>query len=451
MFPYILFVSLAALISGALNSVGKFAVAAAAPVLLNIIILAALGTSWVIGGSAITFLIWSVPAAGILQLGLVWYHARQSGLKLTLARPRFSTEMKHLLIVATPAALANGVVQINLLVGQLVSSQQVGAISWLYGADRLYQLPLGVVGIAVGIVLLPELSRHLKSGDEGAAKEALSNGAFFTEALSFPATIALFVIPLPLAAALYGYGQNTIADVQAIALATAIYALGLPAFMLQKLQQPLFFAREDTKTPFRWAVVSMVLNAIVAIGLWPALGWLSPAIATVVSSWAMVGLLHISSRAFGDVARVKSETISKIGRVAIASIAMGVVLGAAQFSAGGYFTNGVTKKFLDILLRHLAQSARLCVLDGNNKCWFSFLIPSRRRTNVWSPQEFNQNLRAKKFKIINHNGGIVFPPLFWRLYIFQNIFKFLDSKIGKFWFFPISHQIMAQLDNNNLR
>ena len=357
MFPYILFISLAALISGALNSVGKFAVAAAAPVLLNIIIIAALGTSWVIGGSAITFLIWSVPAAGILQLGLVWYHARQSGLKLTLARPRFSTEMKHLLIVATPAALANGVVQINLLVGQLVSSQQVGAISWLYGADRLYQLPLGVVGIAVGIVLLPELSRHLKSGDEGAAKEALSNGAFFTAALSFPATVALFIIPLPLAAALYGYGQNTVADVQAIALATAIYALGLPAFMLQKLQQPLFFAREDTKTPFRWAVVSMVINAIVAIGLWPALEWLSPAIATVISSWAMVGLLHMSSRAFGDVARVKSETMTKIGRVAIASIAMGVVLGAAQFSTGVYFTNGITQFFWALILVTLGATA----------------------------------------------------------------------------------------------
>ena len=364
MFPYILFISLAALISGALNSIGKFAVAAAA-LFLNIIIIAALGTSWVIGGSAITFLIWSVPAAGILQLGLVWYHARQNGLNLTLARPRFSPEMKHLLIVATPAALANGVVQINLLVGQLVSSQQVGAISWLYGADRLYQLPLGVVGIAVGIVLLPELSRHLKSGDEGAAKEALSNGAFFTAALSFPATVALFVIPLPLAAALYGYGQNTVADVQAIALATAIYALGLPAFMLQKLQQPLFFAREDTKTPFRWAVVSMVINAIVAIGLWPALGWLSPAIATVVSSWAMVGLLHISSRSFGNVARVKSETVSKIGRVAIASTAMGVVLWAAQLSAGGYFTNGVTQFIWALILVTLGAIAyiifaRLC-------------------------------------------------------------------------------------------
>jgi putative peptidoglycan lipid II flippase len=265
--------------------------------------------------------------------------------------------MKHLLIVATPAALANGVVQINLLVGQLVSSQQVGAISWLYGADRLYQLPLGVVGIAVGIVLLPELSRHLKSGDEDAAKEALSNGAFFTAALSFPATIALFVIPLPLAAALYGYGQNTAADVQAIALATAIYALGLPAFMLQKLQQPLFFAREDTQTPFRWAVVSMVINALVAIGLWPWLGWLSPAIATVISSWAMVGLLQMSARKFGDVARIKTDTTSKIVRVAIASIAMGIILAAAQYGLGDYFVNGAMQFVWTLILVSLGAVA----------------------------------------------------------------------------------------------
>ena len=202
-------------------------------------------------------------------------------------------------------------VQINLLVGQLVSSQQVGAISWLYGADRLYQLPLGVVGIAVGIVLLPELSRHLKSGDEGAAKEALSNGAFFTAALSFPATVALFVIPLPLAAALYGYGQNTIADVQAIALATAIYALGLPAFMLQKLQQPLFFAREDTKTPFRsggcfdgnkchrcdWALACS--------------GWVSPAIATVVSSWVNGWACSIYHHAHSAMWRVSKQRQSR--------------------------------------------------------------------------------------------------------------------------------------------
>ena len=357
MFPYILFISLAALISGTLNSIGKFAVAAAAPVLLNIIIIFALCIAWISGGSAIQFLIWSVPVAGVLQLGLVWYHARTCGLSLRLTRPRFSPEMKQLLIVATPAALANGVVQINLLVGQLVSSQQVGAISWLYGADRLYQLPLGVVGIAVGIVLLPELSKHLKSGNTVSAKAALSNGAFFASALSLPATLALIVIPFPLAAALYGYGQNTIADVEAIAIATAIYALGLPAFMLQKLQQPLFFAREDTKTPFQWAVVSMIINALIAIGLWPWLGWLSPAIATVVSSWAMVGLLNYSSRAFGEVARIHPQTKSKILRAALASLGMGLVLWAVQYGFGAQFANNALQFVWAILLVGLGAIA----------------------------------------------------------------------------------------------
>ena len=174
MFPYILLISLAALFSGILNTTGRFAVAAAAPVILNIVIVAALLIAWAINSDIIVWLVWSIPTAGILQLILLWLATRRTGIKITLAFPKWNKDIAKLIKIAIPAALAGGVLQINLLVGQLVASQETGAISFLYFADRLYQLPLGIAGIAVGTVLLPKLSRHLKSGDSTKAQHTYS-------------------------------------------------------------------------------------------------------------------------------------------------------------------------------------------------------------------------------------------------------------------------------------
>jgi len=231
-----------------------------------------------------------------------------------------------LVAIAVPAALANGVVQINLLVGQLVSSQTTGAISWLYGADRLYQLPLGVVSIGIGIVLLPELSRRLKAGDHSGSATAYNRAAEISMILSLPAAAALIAIPVPLASALFEHGATGRDDILAIGLATAIYGLGLPAFNWQKLIQPVFFANEDTKTPFRFALISMLINAVLAIGLMPWLGWISAPIATTISAWAMVGMLVVASRKFGQVAILENSVASRIWRAAGASITMAVIL-----------------------------------------------------------------------------------------------------------------------------
>ena len=328
MFPYILLISLAALLSGALNAQGRFAMAAAAPVFLNILIIAALLMAWALGRSAILFLIWSVPIAGAVQLGLLWWAAWHAGLKITLGRPQLSPEMRHLVKVAIPAALAGGVMQINLLVGQLVSSQYADAVSWLYGADRLYQLPLGVVGIAVGIVLLPELSRRLQASDQTGARAAFSRAGEITLALSLPAAVALCVIPLPLVSALFEHGATGRSAAEAMALATAIYGLGLPAFVLQKLLQPVYFAREDTKTPFRYAVVSMIVNAALAVGLMPLAGWVAPAIATTVSAWLLVALLARGTRHYGAVARFDAQFKMRLPRIILAALGMGALLWA---------------------------------------------------------------------------------------------------------------------------
>ncbi len=331
MFPYIFLISLSALLSGALNAQGRFAMAAAAPVFLNIIIICALCLGWVMNHAVIYYLIWAVPIAGVVQLAALWRAAQAAGLPIRLGRPSFSSEMRQLVRIALPAALANGVLQINLLVGQLVASQHPGAVSWLYGADRLYQLPLGVVGIAVGIVLLPELSRRLQAKDQTGAKQAFASATEITLALSLPAAMALCVVPYPFVSALFEHGATSRLDAQAMALATAIYGLGLPAFVLQKLLQPLYFAREDTRRPFRFALVGMGVNAALAVGLMPFIGWLAAAIATSLSAWAMVGLLFWGARGFDNILKPDTALKHRLLRMCIASLILGVALYSIQF------------------------------------------------------------------------------------------------------------------------
>ncbi|MCR9113538.1 MAG: murein biosynthesis integral membrane protein MurJ [Rhodobacteraceae bacterium] len=325
-FPYILFISLAALLSGVLNAAGRFAAAAAAPVLLNVMLVTAMSVAWYLGGPVAEALIWTIPFAGLAQLALVWHAADRAGLRIRPARPRWTPEMGQLVRIAFPAALAGGVVQVNLLVGQLVASNYDKAVSWLYSADRLYQLPLGVVGIAVGIVLLPDLSRRLKAGDDTGAREAYSHAGEISLALTVPCAVALMVIPLPLVSVLFERGAFGTDDTAATALAVSIYGLGLPAFVLQKLLQPLFFAREDTKSPFRYALVAMAVNAVLAVGLAYVIGWMAAAIATTAAGWVMVWLLLRGARGFGEVARFDDRFRKRIWRIVIASALMGAVL-----------------------------------------------------------------------------------------------------------------------------
>ena len=333
-FPYILFISLAALFSGALNAVGHFAAAAAAPVLLNIFVCSALVAAPYFGAQAIDALVWTVPVAGVAQLALVWIAAERAGVRLRPARPRWTPDMRHLLAVAVPAALAGGVMQINLLVGQQVASHFDKAVGWLYAADRLYQLPLGVVGIAVGIVLLPDLSRRLKAQDDAGAKHAFSRAGEISLALTVPAAVALVVVPLPMVSVLFQRGATGADDAAAIALAVAVYGLGLPAFVLQKVLQPLFFAREDTRTPFRYAVWGMAINAALAIGLAPLIGWIACAIATTTAGWGMVALLAIGGRRLGDTARFDARFRRRVWRVCLASAIMGGALWLGQLVLG---------------------------------------------------------------------------------------------------------------------
>ena len=325
-FPYILFISLAALLSGLLNATGRFAAAAAAPSLLNILFITTLSFAWWLGWDIGKTLAWTVPLGGVAQLALVWWAAHRVGFTLTIKRPVLTPDLKRLAIIAAPAALAGGVVQVNLLVGRQVASFFEGAIVWVSVADRLYQLPLGVVGIAVGVVLLPDLSRRLRAGDDAGGREAFNRAAEISLALTVPAAAALIVIPLPLVSVLFERGAFTSADSVATALALTLYGLGLPAFVLQKVLQPLYFAREDTRTPLNYALVSMVVNAVVAIGLAPFIGFLAAPIGTTLAAWSMVWLLWRGTGPMGKMATLDTRFKSRLPRILVATFVMAMVL-----------------------------------------------------------------------------------------------------------------------------
>ena len=333
-FPYILFISLTALLSGVLNATGRFAAAAAAPVLLNVIFVVAMlavGLTCDCGNAAGQqtigqALAYAVPLAGVAQLIVVWIAAKRAGYTLRIGVPRLTPELKRLAIIAAPAALAGGVVQINLLVGRQVASFFDGAVAWLNYADRLYQLPLGVVGIAIGVVLLPDLSRRLQAGDVAGGRDAFNRASEISLALTIPAAVALMAIPLPLVSVLFERGAFTSDDTAATALAVAIYGLGLPAFVLQKTLQPLFFAREDTKRPFYYALIAMVLNAALAIGLSPLIGFSAAAIGTSLTGWAMVLLLLNGTRTMEDAAKFDARFKTRLVRIIGAALAMGLIL-----------------------------------------------------------------------------------------------------------------------------
>ncbi len=333
-FVYILFISLVALLSGVLNAFGRFTEASFVPVLMNLMFIAAmlLADHW--GWDMGLTLAWTVPLTGIAQLAFTWVSAHRAGFRFTPGLPKLTPDLKRLAMIAAPAVLAGGVVQVNLLVGRQVASFTEGAVAWLSYADRLYQLPLGVVAIAVGTVLLPDLSRRLRAGDAEGGRASFNRGTEFALFLTIPAAVALVVIALPLCEVLFERGAFGPDDTAATALALAIYGAGLPAFVLHKVFQPLYYAREDTRSPFRFAVWSMIVNAVVAVGLLPLIGFSAAALATTISGWTMVLQLWRGTRKMGEEARFDDRFRHRLPRILIASLIMGAALWGAGIALG---------------------------------------------------------------------------------------------------------------------
>ena len=237
-------------------------------------------------------------AAGLLQLWLLVDGARRNGLSLRLRWPRMSDDMRRLIQLGIPGVIAGGVTQINIVIGTIIASLQPGAVSHLYYADRVYELPLAIVGIAIGVVLLPDVSRHLRAGNHAAVMDSQNRSLEFAMLLTVPAAIALAVVPVEIVKGLFERGAFTAADTPATAYALAIFALGLPSFVLIKVFSPAYFAREDTATPMRYAALSLTANTLGSIALFflfRRLGFmphLGIAVATTLGGWLNAGLLY---------------------------------------------------------------------------------------------------------------------------------------------------------------
>lgn len=333
-FSYILFISLVALLSGVLNAFGRFTEASFVPVLMNLMFIAAMAMADYAGWDMGLTLAWTVPVTGIAQLAFTWVSAHRAGFHVRLNWPHMTPDLKRLAIIAAPAVLAGGVVQINLLVGRQVASFTDGAVAWLSYADRLYQLPLGVVATAIGVVLLPDLSRRLRAGDEEGGRASFNRGAEFALFLTLPAAVALVVIAMPLISVLYQRGAFGADDTANTALVLAAYGLGLPAFVLQKMLQPLYYAREDTKRPFQYALVSMLVNVGFAVGMMPVMGFVAAALATTVSAWVMVWQLWNGTRNMGSAAQLDARFRKRFPRIMLSCVVMGAVLFGAAIVLG---------------------------------------------------------------------------------------------------------------------
>jgi putative peptidoglycan lipid II flippase len=334
-FPYLICMSLVALLSGVLNSLGKFVESSAVSIVLNLTLMAAMGAAWALGyGSsrqAGLVMAWGICAAGVLQLLLLVDGARRNGLLPRLGRPRITEGVRELVRLGVPGIIAGGVTQINIVIGGMIASLQAGAVSWLYYADRLYELPLAIVGIAIGVVLLPDITRHLRAGNEAAVMEAQCRSLEFAMLLTVPAAAALCVVPHEIISVLFERGAFGASDTRNVAAALALFAAGLPAFVMVKVFSPAFFAREDTATPMRYAVASLVLNTLgsVTLFLWfrdigipPHLGI---AIATSAAGWLNALLLFLALRRRGHFTADR-RLLWALPMVVVAAAAMSVFL-----------------------------------------------------------------------------------------------------------------------------
>jgi len=333
--PYLLCMSLVALLSGVLNSVGKFVESSAVSIVLNLTMMAATLVALALGlrNEPLAGIVqaWGVFAAGFLQLWLLLDGARRNGLSLRPRWPRLSDGVRRLIALGIPGIIAGGVTQLNIVIGTVIASLQEGAVSHLYYADRVYELPLAIVGIAVGVVLLPEVSRHLRAGNRAAVLDSQNRSLEFAMLLTVPAAAALAIVPTEIVTVLFERGSFTGADTPPTAYALAIFAVGLPSFVLIKVFSPAYFAREDTATPMRFASISLAANTLGSIalfflfraaGLMPHLGI---AVATTLGGWLNAGLLYATLRRRGEFLG-DARLFRSLPRIALATLLMGTAL-----------------------------------------------------------------------------------------------------------------------------
>ncbi len=322
-FPFLMFISLASFFSAILNSHNKFAAASAAPIILNIILIGILFFSKYLGDDLVYHLSYGVTLSGMLQLLFLYkfvkkYYSLKINFKINVDK-NVKLFFKKLL----PSIFSSGVTQINILVGTIIASFQASAVSYLYYAERIYQINLAIAGIAISIVVLPQLSRHIKSKKIEKILLIQNKALELSLFLSLPASIALLVGSEKIISALFGYGSFDEVSVYNSSQALYYFALGLPAFSLIKVFSSFFFANQDTKTPFFISLISVILNIIISISYFSKIGFIIIPIATTISSWFNGLLLFIllKNRCLFNFNKI---FILRFFKIIFASILMGI-------------------------------------------------------------------------------------------------------------------------------
>lgn len=373
-FPYLALMVLLALLGAVLNGLGRFAAAAAAPILLNLVTIAAMLAFADLGDTPGHVLAAAIAVAGVAQLALAAVAAKRAGYDVRLRRPRLTPAVKRLGRLMGPGVLAAGATQINIVVGsQLASLLAAGAISHLYYADRIYQLPLGVIGVGLGVALLPQISREAQAGDDAAARRSLARAVEIALWLTLPAAAAAMAVPELLVSALYERGAFSAADTSATAAALTAYAAGLPAFVLAKTLAPAYFARADTKTPARAAGLAVGLNIVLGLALmWP-LGHVGLALATTLASWAQTFWLARGLIQRGWYAPDRRS----LGNLAGLAVAAGAMAAALVFAMDWASTGAMGDA------ARLAATLGLCIAAGLLYLAIAHLTGAARLDAVW--------------------------------------------------------------------
>tara|TARA_B100000676_G_scaffold309124_1_gene371773 strand:- start:17265 stop:18851 length:1587 start_codon:yes stop_codon:yes gene_type:complete len=325
-FQYILFISIVSMLGGVLNSLYKFSAVASTPIILNICIILSLEFLSYLTDTPGHALAIGVSAAGILQFLWLFIACERAGISIRLKLPKLSPRVKRLLLLAAPVAVGAGIAQINLLIDIIIASfLPEGAVSFLYYADRISQLPLGVVGVAVGTALLPLMSRQLRSGKKDAAIVSQNRALEGALLLTVPATVAITILAEPIIKVLFERGEFGSDDTLATSSALLVYGAGLPAFVLIKVLVPGFFAREDTKTPVLIAIFCLFINIIANIILMGPLGHVGIAVATSIAGWINALLLGYALLRQGSL-RPDVRLIKRTMAILLASGIMGVII-----------------------------------------------------------------------------------------------------------------------------
>jgi putative peptidoglycan lipid II flippase len=324
-FPFLFFICLASFFGAILNSYNKFAAAAAAPIILNVILIGSLFFSQWVNISDVLILSYAVSLAGFLQLIVLLFFVRKNFKPILSIKIKIDEQIKLFFRKLLPSIFSSGVTQINILVGTIIASFQAGAVSYLYYADRVYQMNLAVAGIAVGTVMLPELSKHVKSNNSELITNLQNRALELCLFLSVPAAVALVLASDQIITSLFGYGSFDNVSVINTAIALTFFGFGVPAFSILKIFSNFFFARNDTKTPFYLSVVSVTLNIMISVSLFSRFGFVIIPIATSISSWINV-LMHYYFIKKRDLHIFDSKFIYKFPRMILSVVVMGVVL-----------------------------------------------------------------------------------------------------------------------------